>query len=194
MVLLFALACVPRLYTDDADDTGGAWVAPENRWEHTGEPSEGLEGEGFQNGEVIPELRSEDQYGDVTSLWQFAGEYLLLDLSAFWCGPCQEEAPHLVELQHDFEGCAQVVTVIIQDLESQSTDAAEAAEWADSFELEDIPVFSDPEGWYLGLFPPGSTVAIPRFILVDPELRVENTQVLPANVNGAHSALEAVCD
>ena len=56
------------------------------------EDARDLAQEGFREGQVIPDMRLMDQYGDEVSAWQFYGMVIALDFSTEWCAPCQELA------------------------------------------------------------------------------------------------------
>ena len=94
LVLALLAGCVPH-YTSppDSGDTGDAWVwvPPDNDWPMSA-PPEGLEGTGFDEGEVLPDFRLPDQYDQTVALWQFYGMVLVVDISTMWCGPCQNLA------------------------------------------------------------------------------------------------------
>jgi len=50
-----------------------------------------------------PSWRAADLSGGMVSSDEFAGQVTLIDFWATWCGPCVKMAPHLVDLQEEFE-------------------------------------------------------------------------------------------
>lgn len=145
LVLGFAMGCVPELYTSGQGDPGAVWAPPPtNAWEVSA-PPEGLSAQGYQVGQVPPDLRLVDQFGDEVSLWQFYGDVVLLDISTMWCAPCQELALHTQETQEDYEGRGfTYVTVLQQDTEGGDVELSEVNQWVDAFGIE-APVLADPD-------------------------------------------------
>lgn len=175
MSLLLALACAPRLYSEGDQEP---WSAPENRWP-TIEQDPVLTGEGFQVGEVIPELRGPDQFGDEVSLWQFHGQLMVLDISAMWCGPCQALAEHVGESQERFADDGVVfVTVLPQDKVGGSVDVSELQQWAE-LGGENAPIVADQDGWSTKAVPDNS---FPLILLVDREMRVHTRGLQTAHL------------
>lgn len=75
-----------------------------------------------------------DQNGNDVSLYDFSGNVILVDFSADWCGPCQNEAEHLEDLLNDFEQRGfRIITVLI---------SGDPAVWAEEYSLT-FPVLDD---------------------------------------------------
>ncbi len=139
--LVALLACAPRIYTDG--DTGSSWTAPENTWESS-EPPRDLQGEGFEEGEVVPDVRGVDQHGDEVSLWQFYGKLIVFDVSTQWCAPCQELARGTEETYQLYRDRGVVyVTLMGEDIVGQPATQETTLEWADAFGIT-APVITDP--------------------------------------------------
>ena len=83
------IGCTPHLESEPRATCGGEDLV--NAWAKSAPPKT-LEGEGYARGSVVPDFCMEDQNGDKTSLWQFYGDVILLDISTMWCGPCQQIA------------------------------------------------------------------------------------------------------
>jgi hypothetical protein len=90
---------------------------------------------------------------------------LLIDVSATWCGACQQEAQ---EMPQDFATFSakgiRVLTLMIEDANSNPASVGTAKAWRDNFNLSAIAVAADPTS---SVLPPGS-VGLPYQILVDP--------------------------
>jgi len=41
--------------------------------------------------------------GKTTKLADYSGKVLVVDLWATWCGPCQQEIPHLIEIAREYK-------------------------------------------------------------------------------------------
>lgn len=54
-----------------------------------------------------------DAAGNETTLAEYQGEIVVLNLWATWCAPCMEEMPSLAELQYNFEGRIRVVPISV---------------------------------------------------------------------------------
>ena len=79
--VLLATGCVPEL-TSPAGTVleVSDYTAPENSWPMGEAPPASLAAEGFGSGQVVPDMRLMDQYGDEVSLWQFYGLVVALVL------------------------------------------------------------------------------------------------------------------
>lgn len=136
--------CIPRLYSADGPAGPWSWTAPENTWP-LASPPEGTVGEGYDEGQIVPDFRLVDQNDDEVSLWQFYGNVVLLDISTLWCRPCQDLATHTEDTWSTYRDQGFVyVTVIAEDLEGNPPGAADLDTWVDGFGITS-PVVADPE-------------------------------------------------
>lgn len=134
------MACVPDL---ESGATGDPWALPDNRWPAS-EPPPTLHGEGFHEGQVIPDFRLVDQFGDEVALWQFHGHVVVVDISTVWCRPCQvlaEDTEHTWQEYRD-EGVV-YVTVLAENIDGDDPTVDDLAAWADAFGIT-APVVADP--------------------------------------------------
>ena len=183
-MFLMLTACVAHLYSDtDAELT--PWEAPENTWP-VGEPPPDLEAEGFNTGEVVPELLGFDQHEDQVSSWQFYGYTVVLDISTMWCAPCQELAKDVEETAHDYADDDVVyITILPENLEGSPPDLEDLNAWADNFGITQ-PVIADHDGWHLAAVPDGG---FPRILVVDDQMRS-----CAADVEANDAAVRAAID
>ncbi|MFZ5481696.1 MAG: TlpA family protein disulfide reductase [Myxococcota bacterium] len=181
VVSLSVAGCIPVLHSED----GGAaseWVAPENGWPIS-EPPAGLEAEGYEDGQVVPDVRGIDVYGDEVSLWQFYGSLVVLDLSTQWCSPCRELAEGVQETADHFGEELVYVTLMPEDTEGEPVDEEDLADWAEYYGIVTEPVLADPEGYAYDVVPPGSVEGWPAVFVVDRDLRVHERVGEPTDAN-----------
>jgi thiol-disulfide isomerase/thioredoxin len=181
-------ACTPVL-TSPGDDSGssGTWVAPENSWASAAPPSD-LEGEGWQEGQVVPDARFFDQYGKDVALWQFYGQVIALDVSTIWCAPCRELAAHVDETWKDYEDQGfMYLTLLGEDTQGDVPDVDEIMTWATDYVIT-APVLSDPDRHSYDIVPDGT---YPRVIIINRELVVEVNPISPVDDSTIRVAIEA---
>lgn len=182
---LFCLVggCIPRLYTNGEEI--GPWEAPVNTW-GVNPPPEGLEGEGYDEGQIVPDFRLVDQHGDEVSLWQFFGDVVLLDISTIWCKPCQGLAADVEQSWADYRDDGFVyVTVLQEDLEGNPPDDADLDFWVDTFGIT-APVLGDGEAVTL---PAIRNSSFPAVLVIDRDLRV--LERLGTTVEEVRAGIEA---
>lgn len=193
MILLlipWMAGCVPVLESPDGADSGvtpgGGYLMPVNTWPKA-EPPAGLDGEGFGVGEVIVDFRLPDQHGDTTSLYQFYGSVVLLDISTMWCAPCQAIAGDVQATADDYrpEGFV-YVTVLAQDLGTDPPDQAELNQWADYFGIAE-PVLSDVDGYYEDALPSDT---FPGLLVIGRDMRIVARDLQPTD-EAIRAAIEA---
>ena len=119
-------------------------------------------GKQLEVGEAAPIAELEPLGGELTgptSIADFRGRWVLLNIWASWCGPCETEAPDLVEFQRRNGGPAFTILGI------QTQDGTEdGLDFVDEFGLN-YPSLRDGSGDYADDL--GST-GVPETLLVDP--------------------------
>lgn len=196
--ILGVTSCAPRLYTE-----GGPWEweAPtDNSWSK-GVPPDTLRPEGWSQGQVVPDVRGIDQFGDELSLWQFYGKYVLVDISTMWCAPCQElaEGAEYVYQKYIDEDVV-YLTILVENEYKEGPTVEELNIWAQwpaygETEYTEItsPIISDPLG------ESGSADAVrngsyPVVLLVGPDLKVVDPEI-PTSEAEVEAAIElALCE
>jgi thiol-disulfide isomerase/thioredoxin len=104
----------------------------------------------------------ENYKGVTTSLDDFKGKYVYIDVWATWCGPCRQQIPFLNELEEKYHG---------KNIEfvSISTDSPEQHEtWKKMIaekNMGGIQLFAGKEQSFVRAY---EISGIPRFILIDP--------------------------
>ncbi len=183
---LFAmgLGCTPHLESEPRATCGGEDL--ENVWDKSAPPNT-LEGEGFSRGAVVPDFCMEDQNGDKTSLWQFYGDVILLDISTMWCGPCQQIAEDVDETWKDYvdQGFT-YLTVLPEDIEGGNVDGEDLQQWAEEFDIT-APILADDQGYGYTVEPER---AWPVVMLIDRKMKVIVERVAPTD----HAIREAIED
>lgn len=183
--VIFGVGCVPVLTSPDGGGSAGPWEAPVNAWP-MGAPPEGLEGEGFGAGEVVPEFRLTDQVGDTVSLWQFYGMVVIVDVSTGWCGPCQQLAAEAQAMADDYrDDGLMYVTVMPQDAQYNIPETDDLVDWGEAFDLAE-PILADDAGWSAQAVPGDD---FPGVFLVDREMKMVG-RVEPSTDETIRGAIE----
>jgi len=184
---LFTSGCIPDLYTA-AGQGKWSWEAPENSWSLS-EPPDGTVGTGFNEGDIVPDFRLTDQFGDEVSLWQFYGDVILLDVSTMWCSPCQKLAEDTAETYHDYkdEGFT-YLTVLQEDVEGASLDRSELNEWVEAYEIVSPVLDDDTKEGTGGAISQGQ---YPAVMVINRRLKVVE-RVNPPEDSEVREAIESV--
>lgn len=187
-LLALLLACTPHLYSpEETGDTTWSWEPPANSWS-MGAPPEGLEGEGWHNGDVVPDFRLMDQHGDEVSLWQFYGQVIVLDHSTYWCAVCQTLAQDVEETWQAYADQGfMYLTLLSQDNEGEVPSQEVLAEWADYFDIG-APVLSEDVGIASAIV---GAEGFPRLQLVGRDMRMLNEQITPTTDAQIRTEVEA---
>lgn len=137
-------------------------------------------------GRPSPDFTAVDRTGRRYTLSDFRGKYLYIDLWASWCGPCKRELPHLKRLSERFAD--REILFLGLSVDSERDD------WEKALDSEELP------GTQLWLDPSSSFAAdygvdgIPRFILLDKEGHIVESNMLRPSSEGIDSYLESLKD
>lgn len=120
-------------------------------------------------GNESPSFDYENFKGGTTSLESLKGKFVYIDVWATWCLPCLKEAPHLKEIEKDYQDKKIAFVAISID---EGKDYEKWKEMVEEKELVGIQLYSGGDAWQ-SEFPQGYLVnSIPRFILIDPEGKI----------------------
>ena len=121
-----------------------------------------------------------DQNGDVFDLYEHYGDFIVLDFSTMWCGPCQRAGAES-QATHDFyknllvpEENFVYVTVIIENLDRDPPTPEDIQDWVTYFNVTTAPVLlgsrdllgEETVAWPL--------TGWPTFYFIDDELVLQN--------------------
>lgn len=120
----------------------------------------------LQTGMPAPDFSLEDREGNKITLSDYRGYYLYITVWASWCSPCKKELPHLSNLENRYAGKdISFLTVSIDGKKDRNT-------WKKLLEKNRYGGFhtlSDENNAFRSDY---MIVSIPRFILIDPEGRI----------------------
>lgn len=129
---------------------------------------------GWNVGDVLPDFRLVDQFGEPVCLDQMIGHWVVVDWSSQWCIPCQQIA-QTVRCQAEAYGDDLVyMTLLDEDHANQPATTETAVQWADLYELSlgtQTPVIADGTEVVVSNFP-GTGNDVPILILLNPDLEV----------------------
>jgi len=188
-------ACVPHLETPDWADGGEVgsttavnWEAPENRWDSLEGPPPDLEAEGYQRGDVFPDLRLRDQHGDQVAFWQWYGMVIALDLSTMWCGPCQGLAAEVDHTWKDYRDEGFIyITMMPENVTGEPPSKADLNQWADTFGIS-APILSDRDGHTYDI---NQGAGFPQIMIIGRDMRITEPSVTPPEDGAIRTAIEA---
>lgn len=108
-------------------------------------------------GESAPDFELQDLNGDVYSLEQFRGKYVVLHFAATWCPFCNAEAPHLQQLNEKYRD-RDVQVLVIDVKEDKKVVKSAFKRFGFTF-----PVLLDKDGSVSASFAPeGVLPSLPR--------------------------------
>jgi len=126
----------------------------------------------LSKGQPSPKFVNYENYnGGTTSLDDLKGKYVYIDVWATWCGPCIREIPSLKEVEKNYHG--KNIAFVSLSIDAKN----DHDKWKDMIkekELGGIQLFADNSG--TSQFVTDYEIhGIPRFILIDPEGNIVNS-------------------
>ena len=141
----------------------------------------------FKKGATSPKFFNYENYkGGKTSLDDFKGKYVYIDVWATWCGPCKREIPQLKMLTKEYADNDIVFISISVDNGRGYKNDKEAAKKAwrkmiEEKEMKGVQLYAD-KAWNSSFIKELGIRSIPRFILIDPEGKIVDVDALrPSN-------------
>ena len=68
----------------------------------------------LQVNDTAADFTAKDQNNNDVSLYDYSGNVILFNFSADWCGPCNDEAPHLETLYNEYKSRGfHIITLLI---------------------------------------------------------------------------------
>ncbi len=116
-------------------------------------------------GKPSPNFTFENHKGGTTSLTDFKGKYVYIDVWATWCGPCLKEIPHLKEIEEQYHD-KNIVFVSLSIDKQADHDKWEQLVTKEA--LGGVQLIADKE-WESDFTVSYNIKSIPRFILIDPK-------------------------
>lgn len=123
---------------------------------------------GLAAGQPSPKFNNFENYaGGTSSLNDFKGKYVYIDVWATWCGPCKAEIPHLKTVEEKYRGKNIVfVSISVDKKKDYETWRSMIAEK----EMGGVQLITH-ESDFMDAY---AIKGIPRFILIDPEGNIVN--------------------
>jgi thiol-disulfide isomerase/thioredoxin len=120
-----------------------------------------------QKGSLSPSFSNyKNHAGGVSSLEDFKGKYVYLDIWATWCGPCIQQIPFLNELETKYHGKnIAFVSISIDQINAEN----KWRQMVQNKNMTGIQLFSNGDQSFVQAY---QISGIPRFILIDPEGKI----------------------
>ncbi len=117
-------------------------------------------------GKPSPKFNKYENYkGGETSLDDFKGKFVYIDVWATWCGPCKGEIPFLKKITNAYKG--KNIVFISMSIDKKK-DHKKWKEMVKKENLQGVQIFA-PNDWKSDFVTQYGIQGIPRFILIDPD-------------------------
>ena len=120
-----------------------------------------------QKGSISPTFSNyKNHAGGVSSLADFKGKYVYLDIWATWCGPCIQQIPYLNELEKKYHGKnIAFVSISIDQINAEN----KWRKMVQNKNMSGFQLFANGDQSFAQAY---KISGIPRFILIDPEGKI----------------------
>ncbi|MFT6147081.1 MAG: thiol-disulfide isomerase/thioredoxin [Myxococcota bacterium] len=132
---------------------------------------------GMEQGDVAPNFRLRDQFGEEVELYQFYGKVVQISLFAAWCPPCWDDAPLLAAASRDLEDNGAIVVEVMLESIAGTAEVIHCARWAERHGA-DHPILADTD-FVTGPLLQGGFPTLP---LLDRQLRFADIDAWPLDV------------
>jgi thiol-disulfide isomerase/thioredoxin len=171
-------------FTDGDEATAGtdpddpfSWTFGTPNWPDLSPYADGVYSEGWDQGEIMPNFQSIDQFGATIELYRFYGYVVLVDFSAGWCVPCRvtAETAEAMWVEHRADGFM-IIHVLTEGMSPGSPASLALQEgWAGEYGINFPVVRESPNVAYSNMtftdLYPGS---IPFLVLLDRNMRIDS--------------------
>lgn len=120
-------------------------------------------------GQPSPLFDCERPDGSRSTLADYAGKWVYIDIWATWCGPCRREIPHLKKLEEKYKD-APIEFVSI----STDNDRDAWLQLVTAGKMQGVQLRFDGHDKFMESY---KVTGIPRFILIDPEGKIVNSDM-----------------
>ena len=157
-----------------------------------------------KKGDIFPDFKAVDQYGDDVSIYDFANQdkYILIEMGTTWCSPCHLLANWLTfndqeisnkrfwnddyQLIYDLvhENKIYYITILYEDNERNNASYETLYDWFNMYPEERIPILADSEKFLHTWIKP---TGLPAILLLD-----ENMKIHTFSSRGINKAFDEV--
>lgn len=133
----------------------------------------------YSVGQTAPNFTVTDLHGDTHTLSNYAGKWVIVDMFAYWCGPCAQIAPIVNQFYKKY-GC-NGYDVIVLAIEYEGTTAqTEAFEVANGGDPNfPTPTVSGLDGGGAAVHASYGPAAFPTVVLIGPDGKFKNIDIWP---------------
>jgi thiol-disulfide isomerase/thioredoxin len=130
----------------------------------------------FKNTQIsrlAPEIAQKNPQGNVLTLSDLRGKYVLIDFWASWCRPCRQESPVLVNIYQEYQSKGFEIYSVSLDSKTEN--------WQKAIEKDQLKWLhvSDLQGWQASPAFDYNVTAIPANFLLD-----KNGKIIAKNLRG----------
>lgn len=122
--------------------------------------------------------------GGTTSLSDFKGKYVYIDVWATWCGPCKREIPSLKLLENEYHGKnIEFVSISVDNVDGRRGSHDSWLKMVEEQQLGGVQLFADKD-FSSDFIRAYDVNSIPRFLLIDPNGNIVDSNTLrPSDPN-----------
>ncbi|MCR8669018.1 TlpA family protein disulfide reductase [Aestuariibaculum sp. M13] len=144
----------------------------------------------LDKGSVSPEFVDYENYdGSKTSLSDFKGKYVFIDVWATWCTPCKAQIPYLEELEKEYKD--ENIVFVSMSVDKPS-DKEKWSKMVKDKHMSGVQILA-PNATKSEFALAYNINSIPRFILIDPQGNIVDFDApRPSNKEAIHKLLDIV--